>query len=137
CRAFRIFELSAKRSEGCRILVVSVDIAQQAAQLVESGRIQSTMFLQALFRASVKLIEIPPSFGNPDHGNIEVSPLYHRLEGRENLFVCKISGGAEENERVRVGVSHEILLQAASDFSFGFSKCPPNSKRIADSSLSA
>src|SRR6516225_4525981 len=135
--SFCILEFPAKRREGCRILVVAVDIVQQAAQLVESSRIRPTMFLQAVFRASVKLIEIPPSFGNPDHGNIEVSSLYHRLEGRENLLVGKISGGAEKNERVRVGVSHEILLPATSDFSFGFSKCPPNSKRIADSSLSA
>ena len=58
------------------------------------------MFLQAVFGASAKLIEIPSSFGDPDHGNVEVPPLYHRLQRRENLFVRKIAGGAEENERV-------------------------------------
>src|SRR5215831_11354337 len=137
CRAFRIFEFPAKRSKGRRILVVAVDIAQQTYQLFESGRIKPAMLPQAVFCASAQLIEVPSSFGNPNHRDIEVTPLYHRLEGRENLFVCKISGGAEENERVRVSVSHEILLQAASDFSFGFSKCPPNSNRIADRSLSA
>jgi hypothetical protein len=100
CRAFRVFELLAKRGEGCRILVVTVDIAQQAAQLFESGGIHPTMFLQAVFRASAKLIEIPSSFGYADDGYIEMSSLHHCLQGGENLLVSEIAGGAEENKRV-------------------------------------
>src|SRR6516162_4457185 len=109
CRAFRIFEFPAKGRKSHRILVVAVDIAQQTYQLFESGRIKPAMLLQAVFCASAQLIEIPSCFGNPDHRNIEASPLYHRLERRENLFVCKISGGTEENERVRVETGHEYL----------------------------
>src|SRR5258707_162068 len=124
-----VLELFAKRAEGSGILVIAVYIAQQANQLFEGGLIEATMFFQTVFRAGAKLIEIPSSLGDADDRNIEMSPFHHRLQGRENLLVGKIAGGAEENECVRVGIIHECrLLQAASDFSTGFSKCPPNSK---------
>src|ERR1700739_3103139 len=99
-RSLRILELLPKRSEGCRILVIAVDIAQHADQLLESGGIEPPMFLQTVFRASAKLIEVPSSFGDPNHGDVEVSSFHHRLQGRENLLVGKIAGGAEKNECV-------------------------------------
>jgi hypothetical protein len=72
------------------------------------------MFFQAVFSTGAKLIEIPSSFGHPDYRDVKVSSLYHGLQGRENLLVSQIAGGAEENERVRVGISHDFrLLQAA------------------------
>src|SRR5215469_1992926 len=39
-RAFRIPELFAQRREGCRILVIAVDVAQQGDQLFESRGIE-------------------------------------------------------------------------------------------------
>src|ERR1700756_5182720 len=137
-RASCVFELLAKCAERSGILVIAVYIAQQANQLFESDVIEATVFFQTVFRASTKLIKIPSSLGDADDRNIEMSPFHHRLQGRENLLVCKIAGGAEEDQCVRVRICHDCrLLQAAADFSAGFSKCPPNSKRIADSSLSA
>ena len=56
----------------CRILIVAVHIAQQAEQLFESGGIEAAVFLQAVLRASAKLIEIPASFGDADYRNVEV-----------------------------------------------------------------
>src|ERR1700739_2333679 len=67
------------------------------------------MFLQTVFRASAKLIEIPSGFGDPNHGGVEVPPLYHCLQRRENLFVGKIAGGTEKNECIRVETGHEYL----------------------------
>jgi hypothetical protein len=55
------------------------------------------MFLQAVFRPSAELLEIPSGFGNPDHRNVQVSSFYHGLQGREYLLVGEISRGAEEN----------------------------------------
>src|SRR3984957_4107619 len=109
CRACRVFELLAKRSEGCRILVVPVHIPQKANEFFESGRIKPAVFLQTVFCASAKLIKIPSCFSHADHGDVEVPTLYHRLQRRENLFVGKIAGGAEENERIRVKTGHEYL----------------------------
>jgi hypothetical protein len=60
------------------------------------------MFLQAVVRPRAKLINIPSGFGYADDGHIEMSSLYHRLQGREDLFVSKIACGPEEHERVRV-----------------------------------
>src|SRR5215469_3092411 len=138
CRTSCVLELIAKGGERCRILVIAVYIAQQADQLLESGGIQTAVLLQTVFCAGTKLIKVPSRLGDADDRNVKISSFYHRLQGWEYLLVCKVAGGAEENERVRVGVLHECcLLHTASDFSAGFSKWPPNSKRIADSSLSA
>ena len=125
--AFRVLELLAKRSEGRRVLIVAVDVAQEADQLFESRGIEATMFLQAVFCASAKLIKIPSGLGDADDGNIEVSSLHHRLQGRKNLFVGEIAGGAEKNECVRVELVMNISPLGSLDFSSGFSRCPPNS----------
>src|SRR4029077_5738900 len=97
---FRVFELLAKHSEGRWILIVTVHIPQKADELFESGKIGPTMFLQAVLCARGQLIEIPSSFCDSDHGNVEVPSFHHRLQGRENLFVGEIAGGAKKNECV-------------------------------------
>src|SRR5262249_59366356 len=42
-----------------RVLVIAVHVAEQAAQLVESGRIESPMVLQAVARPRPELVELP------------------------------------------------------------------------------
>ncbi len=108
CGAMCVLESLAKSCEGCRVLVVAVNVAQQADQLFESGGIDSAVFLQAVMRSRAKLIEIPSCLGYTNDGHIEMSSLHHRLQRREYLLVGQIAGGAKENERVRVG-SHEYL----------------------------
>src|ERR1044071_7446159 len=97
---FRVFQLLAKHSEGRWILIVAVHIPQKADQLFKSGGIEPAMFLQAVLCASAKLIEIPSSFCDSDYWNVEVSSFHHRLQGREDLFVGEIAGGAKKNECV-------------------------------------
>src|SRR5215471_3784695 len=99
-RRFRIPELFAKRREGSRILIVAVDISQQINQLLKSYGIEPAMFLQAVFRPTAKLIEIPSGFGHADHGNVEVSSFHHGLQRRENLLISKVARSAEKNECV-------------------------------------
>src|SRR5215471_12149109 len=100
-------QLLTKSGEGGRILVIAIHVTQQGDQFFESRGIESTVFLQAILRASAKLIKIPSCFCHADDRYIEMSSLYHRLQGGENLLVSQIAGGAEENERVRVGTIHE------------------------------
>src|ERR1700746_998820 len=95
-RAFWLLEFLARCVEGRRILIVAVHVAQQSDQLIERRGIETTMFLQAVFRASTKLIEIPSSFGHANYGDVEVSSFHHRLQGWENLFVGEIAGGTKE-----------------------------------------
>src|SRR5690242_8403630 len=73
-RTPRVFELMAKRRERCRILVIAVNIAQQAQQFFESGGIEATVLFQTVFRASTKLIEVPSRLCDADDRNIEMSP---------------------------------------------------------------
>src|SRR5215469_8443710 len=110
CGALGILELVAKRGERCRVLIVAVDVAQQADQLFESGGIQPAVFLQAVFRASAELIKAPSGFGYADYRNVEVSSLHHRLQRWKNLLVGEIACGAEENQRVGMQTCHENLL---------------------------
>src|SRR6516225_11599860 len=100
-------QLLSKSGEGGRILVIAIHVTQQGNQFFESHRINSTMFLKAVLGTSAKLIEIPSGFGHADHGHVEMSPLRHRLQRGKNLLISKVAGGAKENERVRVGTSHE------------------------------
>src|SRR5215831_8451990 len=63
CRSLRRAELFADRLEGRGVLVVAIDIAQQAAQLVEGRTIDSAVLLEAVVRPRSKLLEIPTCFG--------------------------------------------------------------------------
>src|SRR5215469_15351675 len=96
----RVLERLAQRNEGCRVLVIAVNVSQQGDQFFESFRIDSAMFLQAVFRASAKLINIPSSFGYANDGHVQVASLHHRLQRGENLSVGEIASGTEENKRV-------------------------------------
>src|SRR6516162_9455219 len=96
--SLRVFERLAQRSESCCVLVIAVNVSQQGDQFFESFRIDSTMFLQAVFRASAKLINVPSSFGYADDGHVQVPSLHHCLQRGENLFIGEIAGGAEENK---------------------------------------
>ena len=127
-------ELLADGLEGRRVLVVAVDVAQQAAQLVERRGIEPAVLLEAVARPGPELVEVPAGLGHADDRHVEVAALHHRLQRREDLLVGQIAGGAEEDQGVGMGFAHRDLLSPS--LAGGFSRCPPNSKRIADSSLS-
>src|SRR6266478_7625294 len=99
-RTMCVLELFAKSRERRRVLVVTVNVAQKAGQLFESRRIDSAVFLQAVVRPRAKLIQIPSGFGYADHGYVEMAPLHHRLQRRENLLVGQVAGRAEDNQSV-------------------------------------
>src|SRR5438105_9721298 len=73
CRTMRVLELFAERRESRRVLVLTVNVAQQGGQLFENRGIDPAGYLQAVVRARTKLIEIPSCFGDTDHRYIKTS----------------------------------------------------------------
>ena len=113
-------ELLAEGLERRRVLVVAVDVAQQAAQLVERRGIEPAVLLEAVLGAGLELVEVPAGLGHADDRHVEVAALHHRLQRREDLLVGQIAGGAEEDQGVGVGLG-------SSRCPAGFSRWPPNS----------
>lgn len=98
----------------CRwVLVVAIDIAQQAAQLVERRGMESPVLLDAVTRSGLQLVEAPTGFRYPDDRHVKVTALRHRLQRWEYLLVGEIARRAEKDQRVRVGITHSLLLPRA------------------------
>src|SRR5215469_8302397 len=97
-RSLRRVEFLADRLEGSCVFIVTTNIAQQAAQLVEGHRIDpAAVFLDAVFRARSELIDIPTRLRYPDNRHVEVAPFNHRLERRKDFLVGQIARGTEED----------------------------------------
>jgi hypothetical protein len=98
----------------CRwVLVVAIDIAQQAAQLVERRGMESPVLLDAVTRSGLQLVEAPTGFRYPDDRHVKVTALRHRLQRWEYLLVGEIARRTEKDQRVRVGITHSLLLPRA------------------------
>src|SRR4029078_10904528 len=121
-------ELLADRLEGRGVLVVTVHVAQQSAQLRKRRAREPAVLFQTLLGPGPELIDAPAGLGHADHRHSEVAALQHRLQRREDLLVRQVAGGAKKHQGVGMGGAH---VAAA------FSRCPPNSYRSAESSLSA
>ncbi len=78
-RPLRSVEFFADRLKSGRVFVVAVYITQQADQLVESRRVDSAVFLEAVLCPCAKLFEIPTGFRYTDHRHVEVAAFDHRL----------------------------------------------------------
>ena len=89
------------------------------------------MFFEAVFARALSWSRFQPALATPMTGHVEVAALDHRLQRREDLLVGQVAGGTEKNQRIGMGRVHGVVLTFA-----GFSRWPPNSKRIAESSLS-
>ena len=64
-----------------------------------------------------------------DHGHVERAALRHRVQRREDLLEREVAARAEHDERIGAfGLHQEPAF---------FSTCPPNSKRIAESTWCA
>src|SRR5439155_21748387 len=106
----RVLELFAERRESRRVLVVTVNVAQQGGQLFENRGIDPAVFLQAVVRARTKLIQIPSGFGDTDHRYIKMSAFHHRWKGWENFFVGQIAGCTEEDQSVGMRIAHRLFF---------------------------
>src|SRR5581483_6018881 len=131
-RLARAPQLPAQGLKRRRVFVVAVDVTQQPGQLVESRGLDAAVLLDAVARPRAELIDLPAGFGHANDRHVEMAALDHRLQRRKNFLVGEIAGGAEKNQRIRMGSFHSLF-----PYRPDFSRCPPNSKRIAESSLSA
>ena len=115
-------------------VVVAVDVAQQAGRAWRTRRRRGRRASRGCRGRAPELVEVPAGLGHADDRHVEVAALHHRLQRREDLLVGEVAGRAEEDQRVGVRFAHGRSLIRARYFA-GFSTWPPNSKRIAESSL--
>ncbi len=94
-------QLLAHLLESRRIGIVTVDVAQDTHQLLETFRIQATVMFHAVFGALFQLVEVPAGFGDPNDWDIELSTLGQLLQGGENFFMCQIANGTKKYKSVR------------------------------------
>ena len=117
-------EFPAKRLKGGLFGVIAVHIVEEPAQLFEHRAVQSAVLLQAVRGAGAQLLDLPARFGHTDHGHVEVAPLYHRLQRREDLLVRQIAARAEEHQGIGLRFAHGSLRQAYR-LPADFSRWPP------------
>ena len=127
-RPLRLTKLLAQLGEGRGIVVVAVDIAQQRHQPLLRLRVRAAVMLQAVCRACLQLIQVPPGLGDADDRHVQSLVAHQTQQRREDLLVGQIAGGAEKDDRV--GRRCSVMIA----FTPVFSTWPPNAKRIADSS---
>src|SRR2546425_8771361 len=102
-------QLFADGLERRRVLVVAVDVAQQAAQLAERRGIEAPVLFEAVLGTGLELLELPAGLRHADDRHVEVAALHHRLQRRKDLLVGEIAGRAEEHEGVGVEFAHRGL----------------------------
>ena len=118
--------------EGRRVRIVAVDVAQQRQQFILCFGIDRRRDAP----------DCPWHAPSVDRGSSRTwrrrrsaHPIPRRAPSpaaRKDLLIGQVAGGAEEDERI--GWSRPHCHHCVS---FGFSTCPPNSKRSAESSRSA
>ena len=107
-----------------RVVVVAVDIAQQAAQLVERRGIEPAVLLDAVAGPGPELVEIPAGLGHADDRHVEMAALHHRLQRRERSS-CR--PGRPWRRRTPVHLQTASCIVWLSVIAAGFSRWPPNS----------
>src|SRR6516164_2894023 len=105
----RVFELGAQLLEGRRILVISINVPDQADQLSKSSRIDAAVLFDGVLDAGVELLEIPTRLGDANDRNIQVPPLDHRLQVEKDLFVSEVASRTKEDQRIRTNLIHTSL----------------------------
>src|ERR1051325_2143565 len=109
-----VTQLPPNCAKGSWITVVAVDVAQQAKQLVESGPIDTAVFLQTVMRSGAKLIQVPAGFCDADSRHIERPAFHHRLKRREDFLGCQVTGRAEKYQGIGMRIVHGVLLRQLS-----------------------
>ncbi len=113
----RVAERSFESLKGRRIAVIAVDVPEQAFELVERGRVEPAVLLEARLRSGVKLLEASAALGHADDRHFERAALDHRLQRGKDLLEGEIAGRAEKDHCVALRLAHRYLA---------FSTCPPN-----------
>ncbi len=121
-RGAEFFADGRKRGE---VLVVAVDVAQQAAELFEGRAVETAVLFEAVLRTRPQLVEGPGGLGHADDRHVEMAAFDHGLQRGEDFLVSQVARCAEEDEGIGLGRIHDRLSYAA-PLPAGFSRCPPN-----------
>src|SRR5690349_7897713 len=101
---------------------------QQRRELRVSLLVDAAVLFEAVAYAGAKLVDRPFGTGYADDRHVEKPAAHQRVQRRVELFVREIACRAEQDECVRP-VRHSAHSLPFVDT---FSRCPPNSRRIAD-----
>ncbi len=97
--------------EGRGVVVVAVHVAELLRQLREGLGVDAAAVLgHAGPRALHELLAVPARPRHADHRDVEPAAAGQRLEGREDLLVGEVAGGAEEDEGVGARPGRRSLL---------------------------
>ncbi len=81
--------------------VVTVHVTEVLAQDLEGALVDaSAVLLDAFAHALAELFEARAAARHADEGEAGVAPLDHPVQGRKDLLVREVTGGAEEHEGV-------------------------------------
>jgi hypothetical protein len=93
----------AQALEGAGVGVVAVDVPQQVGQPAERLLVDlalAEVVLNALAGPLAQPGQVPARAGDPDDRHLQAVPLDQPEQGREDLLVGEVAGGAEEDEGV-------------------------------------
>src|SRR5436309_13293616 len=99
-RSFRRTECPTQKLIGRGVLIIAIDVLEPGRKLIKRLWVHSSVMLQTVSRPFLQSVKAPPRLGDADDRNIEVTLLDQCLQCRENLFIGKVAGGAEKNERI-------------------------------------
>src|SRR6516225_9549193 len=105
----RVFELGTQLLEGRGILVIPINVPDQADQFSESSRVDAAVLFDGGLDAGVELLEIPTRLGNANDRNVQVAPFDHGLQAGKDLFVSEIASRTKEDQSIRTNVTHKSL----------------------------
>src|SRR5260370_15449359 len=94
----RSFQFLAERAKRSRIVVVSINIAEQTRKFLEGCRIHSAMFFEAVVRTRAELVERPARFCNADNRHIEMTAVQHCQQRGKDLLVGQVAGCAAKDQ---------------------------------------
>ena len=94
----------------CRLSVVSVDVAQAAAQRGAGAFVQIRVPLETVPDPVAQAIDIPAAAPHADDRNVKLASSGQRLQRRVDLPVREIAGCAEQHQRVGRSLIHRVSL---------------------------
>ena len=111
-RALRRTECLLQRCERGAIVVIAVDVTQQADEARRHGCIDVVHeLLEALAHARGQLLELPALPRHADHRHAEEVAAHQVIQRRIDLAIAQVPGRPEEHQRVRVATFHAAAFR--------------------------
>jgi hypothetical protein len=105
-RPFRIPQRRSHRRECRGLLIIAGDIRESRAEVRKCRWVQRAVCSDAVSRALAQALQRPIRSGHAEDRNVQSAATTHGVQGREDLLVRQIAGGAEQDQGVRWVLSH-------------------------------